>query len=167
MLEPIMRASPLPATPATLNGVTLSPAAPMRRYSLRGRDPARLAAIVGRDLPDAIGAVAGGILQLGPDEYYALLPAGEDLPSGAGEAVSIVDISSRAVGIIVEGPRAAEAIMAGCPLDLERMAPGRATRTIFESVEMVVLRQSEARFHIEVWRSFAPWLWQSLADAAY
>ena len=53
---------------------------------------------------------------------------------------------------------AAEILMSGCPLDLERMAVGRGTRTIYETVEIVVIKRGAARFHIEVWRSFAPWL---------
>jgi len=89
-------------------------------------------------------------------------PGGEDflLP------VSIVDVSSRAIGIIVEGPNAAALIGAGCPLDLARMAPGRATRTLFETVEIILIRTSETRFHIEVWRSFAPWLFGALSAAS-
>jgi sarcosine oxidase gamma subunit len=47
------------------------------------------------------------------------------LPDGAGQRASIVDISARAVDIVIEGARA-----------------------------------------VEVWRSFAPWLWQALLAAA-
>lgn len=166
MADSLHPASPFPAGTVELGGATLSAAPSMARYSLRGRDTARLDAIIGRDLPDAIGDVKGGIARLGPDEFYALLPAGETLPSGEGEAVGIVDISSRAVGIIVEGPGAAQSVMTGCPLDLEQMKPGRATRTVYEAVEIVLFRESETRFHIDIWRSFAPWLWQALAGTA-
>jgi sarcosine oxidase, subunit gamma len=68
---------------------------------------------------------------------------------------------------VVEGPRSAEILNAGCPLDLDRFAVGRATRTIFETVEIVLLRLSEDRFHVEVWRSFAPWMWTALTTAAH
>jgi sarcosine oxidase subunit gamma len=166
MTEGLHPASPLPGTAITLGGTTLSPAPAMTRYSLRARDPARLAALIGRELPGVMGGCAGGIVRLGPDEFYALLPASDVLPAGEGEPVSVVDVSARAVGIVVEGTGAAQCIMGGCPLDLERMAPGSATRTVFETVEIVLVRESETRFHIDVWRSFAAWLWLSLSKTA-
>ena len=55
--------------------------------------------------------------------------------------------------------------MSGCPLDLERMAVGRGTRTIYEAVEIVVIKCAPDAFRVEVWRSFAPWLWAALAQA--
>ncbi len=81
-------------------------------------------------------------------------------------AVSIVDVSTRSIGITMTGPHAAEILTAGCPLDLARMAPGRATRTLFETVEIILIRQSEDRFYIDVWRSFAPWLFAALTAAS-
>lgn len=162
----VIAASPLPDRPFAGRDVTIAPASPRARFVLRARDPARLSALIGRSLPASIGAVQAGIAMLGPDEYLALLDPGEALPAGAGEPVSVVDVSARSVGLVVEGARAAETIMAGCPLDLDRMAPGRATRTLFETVEIVIWRESPTRFHIEVWCSFAPWLWLALVEAA-
>ena len=147
-------------------GVTISAAVPMRRYSLRARDPAMLAAVIGHPLPARISETEGGIACLGPDEYYARLPVDTVLPDGAGQPVSIVDISARAVGIALEGDRAVDVLAAGCPLDLTRFAVGRTARTIFETVEIIVTREAQARWHVEVWRSSAPWLWQALATAA-
>ena len=166
MVDIMQSGSPLPGDTITEERVSISASADMARYSLRGRDAAVLAAAIGRELPTGIGGCVNGIMQLGPDEFYALLPAGEALPLGEGQPVSVVDVSSRAVGIVVEGPGAAELIMSGCPLDLSKMAPGRATRTIYETTEIIVLRESETRFRIDVWRSFATWLWASLAGAA-
>jgi sarcosine oxidase, subunit gamma len=146
-------------------GVTVSAAMPMRRYALRARDPAVLAAVIDRALPAKIGETEGGIACLGPDEFYARLPVHRTLPGGAGQPVSIVDVSARAVGIVVEGERAIDLLAAGCPLDLARFAIGRTTRTIFETVEIIVTHETDARWHVEVWRSFAPWLWQALGIA--
>jgi sarcosine oxidase subunit gamma len=53
-------------------------------------------------------------------------------------------------------------LASGCPLDLERFAVGRATRTVFETVEVIVWREAADRFRVFVWRSFAPWLWHAL-----
>jgi sarcosine oxidase subunit gamma len=56
--------------------------------------------------------------------------------------------------------------MAGCPLDLGQFAVGQATRTIYETVEIIVMRAAEDRFHVEVWRSFSAWLWMAMTMAA-
>jgi sarcosine oxidase, subunit gamma len=39
-----------------------------------------------------------------------------------------------------------------------------ATRTIFEKAEIVLWRTGPETFHVEVWRSFAPYVWD-LMDA--
>ena len=141
--------------------LSLAPAA--SRWSLRARDKGVLAGVCGMKLPAKIGWAAGGVAMLGPDEWYAVLPAGQNVPAGDNAAVSVVDVSSRSVGIRVEGEGAAELLMTGCSLDLTHFAVGRATRTLYETVEIILIRHSETLFHIEVWRSFAPWLWGSLA----
>ena len=143
--------------------VTLSPAVPHLRLSLRAKDSAMLSAALVRALPDRIGTHSDGIVRLGPDEWYALLPDGTPVPDASSQPVSIVDVSARAVGFTVTGPGAVAALMRGCPLDLARFAPGRATRTLFETVEIQIWMLAPDHFHVEVWRSFAPWLWHSIA----
>lgn len=156
----------LPDGPLALGAVTLAPVEAQARYSLRARDAGLLAETLGRALPARIGEVLDDVIRLGPDEWLALLPAGTALPTGAGLPLSVVDVSARAVGFSVEGPGAAALVATGCPLDIERMAVGRATRTLFETVEIVLWRQSETRFRIDCWRSFAPWLWAALVAGA-
>jgi sarcosine oxidase, subunit gamma len=151
--------------PVEGTGVRLSLALDLVRYSMRARDPAVLEGVLGHDVPKRIGDTSDGIICLGPDEWYVILPDNFDLPRGEGLAVSVVDVSSRAVGFVLEGPGALAVLASGCPLDLARIAPGRATRTLFETVEIVIWRESETRWHIEVWRSFAPWLWHALLAA--
>ncbi len=148
--------------PFTAPGVRIAIAPAMMRYALRARDPAVLSAVIGRVLPSRIGDVVDGIACLGPDEWLALLPAGTVLENETGQLVSVVDVSCRAVGITVEGPGAVALVATGCPLDVERMAVGRATRTVFETVEIVLWRKAVDAFHIDVWRSFAPWLGAAL-----
>ena len=41
-----------------------------------------------------------------------------------------------------------------------------ATRTLYDKAEIVLWRRAETRFHIEVWRSFAPHVAASLGEAA-
>lgn len=144
----------------------LSIAPPLARYVLRTRDPAALEAIIGLKLPTQIGETQAGISKLGPDEWFALLQHGTPAFSDEAGLFSIVDVSERSVGIVIEGPSALEVLSAGCPLDLSLWPIGRASRTIFELVEVIIIRQGKTRFHVEVWHSFAPWLWEALNAVA-
>ena len=85
-----------------------------------------------------------------------------------GTAHSLVDVSHRQIGLIASGPATARVLNAGCPLDLDPRAfpVGFATRTLFDKIEIVLWRRAETTFHVEVWRSFAPYLAASFAEAA-
>ena len=106
--------------------------------------------------------VQAGVQPFGPDEWFADLPAGTSLPLGAGEPVSVVDVSSRGVAFEVEGEKAAWVISAGCALDIANFAVGRVTRTMFETAEIILWRTGETSFRVFAWRSFGPWLWNAL-----
>lgn len=166
MSDVLIRAEPVPSAPYDGAGVTISLAPPMARYSLRARSSQALETILDVKVPKTIGATDGEIACLGPDEWLMRAEAGTTIPMAAGLAAAITDVSERSVCLIAEGPRAAAVLMTGCPLDLDRFAVGRATRTIFETVEITLIRDDAERFHVEVWRSFAPWLWTALATAA-
>jgi heterotetrameric sarcosine oxidase gamma subunit len=107
-------------------------------------------------VPARIGEAQGGIACIGPDEWFADLPAGTSLPLGAGEPVSVVDVSSRGVAFEVEGEKAAWVISAGCALDIANFAVGRVTRTMFETAEIILWRTGETSFRVFAWRSFGP-----------
>ena len=154
MSEALTRTEPVPLEAFVRDGVTISLASPLARFSLRARDPAALEALLGRKVPARIGAMEGEIACLGPDEWLLRCAEGTAVPMGEGLALAITEVSERAICLIVEGPRAAELVMTGCPLDLDRFATGRATRTIFETVEIILVRSGEHRFEVEVWRSF-------------
>jgi len=166
MANAVTRLEPISSAPVTISGVTLQLAPPAARYSLRARDAALLADVTRLVLPESIGETIDGVAKVGPDEWYARLYDGAIVSLGDGQPISVTDIGDRAVGIIVEGPRTIETLSAGCPLDLSRFAIGHTTRTVFETVEIIVTREAELRFHVDVWRSFAPWLWQALFTAA-
>jgi len=153
--------------PVQGEGVRLSHADGKVRYSMRARDPKVLEGVLDRDVPKTIGDTDAGIACLGPDEWYVVLPDNFDLARGEGLPVSVVDVSSRALGLVLEGPGALAVLSSGCPLDLAKMGVGRATRTVFETVEIVVWREGEERWHIEVWRSFATWLWHAFLAAMH
>jgi sarcosine oxidase, subunit gamma len=166
MPDILTRSDPVPNTPFTAQGVTICLAEPMARYSLRARQPQALETVLKVKIPKKIGETQGDIVCLGPDEWLLRAAEGTSLSMGEGLAVAITDISERAICLVVEGPRAAEVLMSGCPLDLSALGVGRATRTIYETVEIILIRETEDRFHVEVWRSFAPWLWTALTTAA-
>jgi sarcosine oxidase, subunit gamma len=151
------------------------------RYILRGSEAVRVACgmVFGAEPPSELGLAGEGdkraALWLGPDEWLLIAdvadarPVAEVLESVLdGTAHSLVDVSHRQIGLIASGPAAARVVNAGCPLDLGLTAfpVGFATRTLFDKVEIVLWRRAETTFHIEVWRSFAPYLAASLAEAA-
>lgn len=159
------RRDPVPPEPYVMTGTTLVLAPATSRYSLRGA-AGDLQPLVPIALPARIGDVTDGThglaVMLGPDEWLLLGTVAGD---GAGLALSIVDVTERQIGLTLEGPGSAALLMTGCPLDLQRMPVGRGTRTIYETVEIIVIKRAEDRFHVEIWRSFAPWLWGALTSA--
>ena len=166
MSDALFRNEPVSSTPYVSNGVSISLAAPLKRYSLRARTAEALETVLNVKVPQKIGATEGGIACLGPDEWLLRTATDTAMATGAGVPVAITDISERSICLILEGPRAAELLMTGCPLDLDNFAVGRATRTIYETVEIIIIRDGEDRFHVEVWRSFAAWLWTAFTAAA-
>ena len=152
------------------------------RFILRGSREmaASLGDAFGASLPlqpnRAAASGARAALWLGPDEWLLMAP-GEDAgalaatqeKALAGEPHSLVDVSERQIGIEVEGALAARALGAGCPLDLDeaQFPQGMATRTILAKCEIVLWRRESARFHLEVWRSFADYAVNFLIEAAH
>lgn len=148
------------------HGVTITHGAPLARYALRARDAKALSKLIGRPVPARIGQIEGEVACLGPDEWLLRAPAGTTLPDGAGLPLSVVEIGERQLALVLEGPRAAEVLMAGCARNFDKFAVGQAARTVFEGVEIIVLRTGEQHFEVEVWRSFAAWLELALTKAA-
>lgn len=112
-------------------------------------------------------------LWLGPDEQLLLGPEGADLVATLAPALrelphSLVDVSHRQIALEASGPHAAAVLNAGCPLDLDLSAfpVGMCTRTVFAKAEIVLWRTSEDVFHVEVWRSFASYVTEFLAEVA-
>jgi sarcosine oxidase subunit gamma len=153
---------PVSREPATFRGVTISLARPWVRFSVRAR--------AADGLPNTVLTSAafgeGHALCLGPEEWLVLLPEGAGAPILAG-LHAVTDIGHRNVGLTIEGTAAVALLLTGCALDLERDFPiGKVTRTLYESVEIVLWRTGSSQFHVEVWRSFAPYLWAALELAA-
>ena len=114
-------------------------------------------------------------LWLGPDEWLLLCPA--DLVEPAAEALeealagthhAVVDVSHRTLTLRLAGPRACDALAAGCPLDLHARTfpPGSVARTLLGKVGVTLHRLDATRFELHVDRSFAEYAWLFLAEAA-
>jgi sarcosine oxidase subunit gamma len=135
-------------------------------------------AALGIAAPPAINRAVSGeamaVLRLGPDEWLALSSVhhGVELIATLSVALgpapsSLVDVTQRQVARVVSGPGAEVALAMSVPLDLapEAFPVGMATRTVFEKSEIVLWRTAATTFHIEVWRSFVPYV-TALLDAA-
>jgi sarcosine oxidase, subunit gamma len=157
---------------APFTGVTITELAPTTRIALRLADPGA----AGLGLPTAIGKRttegARTALCLGPDEWLieapeadaaALTAALADL--GERTAISAVEVSDREITYRLEGPAVLDLLATGCPRDLARLLVGDGARTVFDTAQIVLTREAEDRFHLTVWRSFAPHV-RALLDLA-
>ena len=170
--EPLAGFAPPPG-----EAVVLAPLPPSARFILRARPAAQAAAAapLGVALPTVAcrAATVGdrAALWLGPDEWLILVPE-TDRPDFAtalaGLPHSLVDVSHRQSGFTVSGAQAADALNTGCPLDLDIAAfpVGMCTRTILGKAQIVLWRIESAKFHVEAWRSFLPYVWGFLTEAA-
>jgi sarcosine oxidase, subunit gamma len=121
----------------------------------------------------ATTASARAVLWLGPDEHLLLASDSEGASIEAalsrtldGHPYSLVDVSHRQVGFLVQGTRAEWLLESQCPLPLnQRDFPvGMCTRTIFSKAEIVLWRTAPEVFHLEVWRSFATYVVELLRE---
>jgi sarcosine oxidase subunit gamma len=153
-------------------GVTIAELPPTTRIALRLADPGS----AGLGLPTRIGArIAEGTrtaLCLGPDEWLLEAPEsdGETLSAtladlATRQPLSAVEVSDREITLALEGPAVLDLLATNCPRDLARMSVGSGARTVFDSVQVVLTREAEDRFHLTVWRSFAPHV-RALLDLA-
>lgn len=111
---------------------------------------------------------------LGPDEWMlhgvredpGALAAGLETAL-AGHPHAIVDVSHRSDSFALFGTRCEYLLNHGCPLDLgiDAFPVGMCTRTVFCKAGILLSRPAPDTFHIDVWRSFAPYVWQLLDEA--
>jgi sarcosine oxidase subunit gamma len=147
------------------------------RFSLR-IDPSEAAAVAevfGIALPVSVGSIVQAgerlALMLGPDEWLLTAPLAdaegiEAAFSRLQTVHSLVDTGHRELSILVEGESAATALRSAIAFDVEAMPPGTGCRTVFDKAQIVLLRDTELRFRIEVWRSFADHVWGVLQAAS-
>lgn len=150
------------------------------KFVFRGRAPSFASAgeAFGVDLPQTANRFnktgKRKAYWLGPDEW--LLEAPEESPDElfaelssklAAQSCSLVDVSHRSDALAISGPKSAYVLNHGCPLDLaESQFPvGMCARTILAKAPILLSRPERDTFHIDVWRSFAPYVWSLLDDA--
>ena len=156
--------------------VTIRPVEDCARFILR-IDPQNLAAastVWGAGLPPSIGGLvsASGRIAtcIGPDEWFLIAPLADRdaIESAFAELYattihSLVDVGHREVGIAVEGPEAVLALQASIAFDIATMPVGSGCRTIIDKAQIILLREGQDRFRVEVWHSFADHVWHLLA----
>lgn len=180
--EPIQRRGALEGLPPFPAGprVKLVGAGPLTRFVFRGDPEAarQMSRAFGPELSDkpmtANESAGRAALWLGPDEWLLIARDGEEtgilnvVDTMVTATKALVDVSNRNTGLILAGPKAAEVLAAGCPLDLDAavFTPGTCSRTLYGKAEIVLWRQAVDRFHVECWRSFAPYVHGLMAEAA-
>lgn len=163
-----------PSSQIVMGGSTIALLGERVRYSLRMKaaDVTKASKASGLKLPKRVGGSTTQsnitIMCLGPDEWMinavpdhrARLEASLAKLSKA-VLSSITEISHRNMAVTLSGPEAEDVLAVGCPLDLSLTAfpMRRATRSVFENAQILIMRTSEDSFHIEAWRSFTPYLW--------
>ena len=179
MTATTIRIHPLAGRSVSNHAVTVTPADPATRLSLRARPDAiaGLSKALGVKLPEkpktsaTSKSGARSALWLGPDEWLLIDTAGDDLAADAAKAGglhSAVDISHRNMAILVEGRGAEATLSAGCPQDLSLgvFPVGACSRTILGKIEVVIWRTSATAFRVECWRSFSAYAFDFLEEAA-
>jgi len=170
----IMAPGTVLATPAASVALLV----PMGRLSLRARgDLAPLSAALGPKLPQKIGrrVKRAGVeaLCLGPEEW--MLHCAPEAVDGllsvcatvyADHPHSLVDVSGREVSLGIDGARALDLLAMGCPRDLDALPVGEGRRTLFDGTSVILWRDKETAFRMDVWTSFAPHLLHLLETGA-
>lgn len=138
------------------------------RLSLRAKsDIEALGGAFGLALPTKIGTrtatEAVEALCLGPDEWVLLAKDAAPLFEASASLYdkvphSLVDISAREVTFEISGPRATDLITIGCPRDPASISLGEARRTVMDGTSVVLWRDDENSYCVDVWNSFAPHL---------
>lgn len=154
--------------------VSIVPISDQARLNLRIATPNAAGDVLGVPLPSRIGDARrdGEILTLclGPDEWMILTPNSQkEVLEGKILALpiphSLVDVSHSFKGLDINGPGAIDVLHMGCPLNLANVPISGVARTIFDHVEIIVIRVGETRFRVEFGLSVAAYMAIRLRDA--
>lgn len=145
------------------------------RFNLRAdpKDINALSKAFGSEIPSEISACARvknrEALCVGPDEWILQTPESDKQTvwdafekAYAKTPHSLTDISDREIAISMSGDRVLELLNIAAPTDHSSMEIGQGVRTIFDTVQVVLYREAENTFRMELWRSFLPHVWSLL-----
>ena len=137
----------------------------MGRLSLRSRgNLSPLNEVLGLTLPTKIGDIATKAqteaLCVGPDEWIIVTENVTTIETKCQSVYdkfphSLVDISGREITFKIEGDRATELLTLGLARDPESIAIGTGRRVFFDGFTVVLWRNEEQAYHMDVWNSFA------------
>jgi sarcosine oxidase subunit gamma len=130
----------------------------MKPFELAALPPERLVAIDGAIATDALSRFT--VLHLGARERLVLDACVADLPDLA-DALAI-DVGEAWSGWSLAGAGAEDLLVRGCALDIQRIAPGSATRTVMGGVTVLLRRTGAERWELRVDRSYAAWFGEFL-----
>ena len=152
------------------------------KITLRGKpeDESFLSAAqnaLGFALPLSVGKSSSSngatVLCLSPDEWILWSPDANRAPLLAKLQESIADIHAAAVDISdyytvleLRGKNAADILSSGCPLDCPQMPAGACAQTHHGAAQILIYKNNEETFDIQVRISFAPYLWRRFETAA-
>jgi sarcosine oxidase subunit gamma len=157
-----------------MNSAWIRELPPAARFIFQGDATARAAAAAIWSVPfsetacRAVSAGARATLWLGPQEYLlweSPRPSRNDAMVELAESLrehphSLVDVSHRQVAWEIFGPSALTILAGACPLDLDaaHFPIGMCTRTLLAKADIILWRRRADVFHLETWRSFAPYV---------
>jgi sarcosine oxidase subunit gamma len=128
-------------------------------------------------LPAGIGTAAEAgarrVLKTGPEQFWVLAPAADNLAARLQEVVppamgAVTPLSHSRTRIFIEGDAAGETLAKGIPIDFhpEAFAVGQFALTGLHHTPVLVHRTAQARYEIYAMRTFALSVWEWLVDAA-
>ncbi|MFZ1904752.1 MAG: sarcosine oxidase subunit gamma family protein [Steroidobacteraceae bacterium] len=133
--------------------------------------------LLGGDLPTRLGkaiSVNGRrLLKTGPEQFWIITRASEDLTTAFEAAVTydigtVTPLSHSRTCIFVEGLSARELLATGIALDLHPAAfqLDSFALTGLHHTPILIHRSGDNRYELYVMRTFALWAWEWLTDAA-
>lgn len=133
--------------------------------------------LLGGDLPTRLGkaiSVNGRrLLKTGPEQFWIITRASEDLTTAFQAAVTqdigtVTPLSHSRTCIFVEGLSARELLATGIALDLHPNAfqLDSFALTGLHHTPILIHRSGDNRYELYVMRTFALWAWEWLTDAA-
>ena len=138
----------------------------------------KASSVLGADLPADPNTLTQGsdrtVYWMGPNEWliHCAMDDVTDLVAKLRDALdgihhAIVDVSDYYTVLELKGPDAAALLSRGCPMDLhaEAFVPGTCAQTRFGHASILLHRNSETEFKIQVRWSYTEYVWDYIESA--